>query len=249
MWELLAGTAFAISEGTGRQITGNRSNARSAGGALLCVASFAILTARNAFPDWWAIMPVTGTVAIIAAGRGGWINRHVLAHPVSVWLGKISYALYLWHWPLLSLAFIVAGRTPSSIVRGALLTIAVVLAWLTTAVIERPIRFGPAKRWKLIAPCLLMIGVVYLGGMTYVRGDLGFRKGYSPDADVTTAKLGAGHEFVNACAACRPTNSDCFRSARPTSECAAISPCGETARPTRCIGGPCVNRHRANAGR
>ncbi|MCO2667368.1 acyltransferase, partial [Pseudomonas aeruginosa] len=39
--------------------------------------------------------------------------------------------------------------------------------------------------------------IIYLGGMTYARGGLGFRKGYSPDADVTTAKLGAGHEFVN----------------------------------------------------
>ncbi len=210
MWELLAGAAFAISAGAGRPITGNRANAWPAGGAMLCVASFALLTARDAFPGWWAVLPVVGTVALVAAGRDGWINRHVLAHPVSVWLGKISYALYLWHWPLLSFAFIVAGRTPSSAVRGALLVIAVALAWLTTTIIERPIRFGPPKRWKLIGPCMLMIGIVYLGGMTYVRGGLGFRKGYSPDADVTTAKLGAGHEFVNAMCGVSPDEQRLF---------------------------------------
>ncbi|RBB36790.1 acyltransferase [Burkholderia reimsis] len=210
MWELLAGAALAIGAGQLRPVTRKWANILSAGGALLCLTSFAVLNARAAFPGWWALMPVSGAVALIAAGRDGWINRRVLAHPVPVWLGKISYSLYLWHWPLLSFAFIVAGRTPSPAVRGGLLVIGVALAWLTTAIIERPIRFGPTKRWKLVAPCLLMIGVVYLGGMTYVRGGLGFRKGYSPDADVTTAKLGAGHEFVNAMCGVSPDEQQLF---------------------------------------
>lgn len=197
MWELLAGAALAISAGQVRPLAGRQANALSACGAVLCIASFALVDARDTFPGWWALMPVAGVVALIAAGGDGWINRRVLARPASVWLGRISYALYLWHWPLLSFAFIVAGRVPSPAVRGALLVLAVALAWLTTVIVERPVRFGPARRWKLIAPCLLMVGVAYLGGMTYARGGLGFRKGYSPDADVTTARLGAGHEFVN----------------------------------------------------
>ncbi|KGS74760.1 acyltransferase family protein [Burkholderia pseudomallei MSHR7500] len=196
MWELLAGGTLAIGAAHIRH-GGGWPHALSVAGSLLCLASFAFVDSQTPFPGWWALLPVAGAVGLIAAGRDGWINRYVLAHRVSIWLGKISYALYLWHWPLLSFAFIVAGRTPSSAMRGALLVIAVALAWLTTAIIERPIRFGPVKRWKLIAPCLLMIGIAYLGDMTYVRGGLGFRKGYSPDADVTTAKLGAGHEFVN----------------------------------------------------
>ncbi|MPV67652.1 acyltransferase family protein [Burkholderia sp. BE17] len=209
MWELLAGATLAISAARVRH-GGGWPHVLSVAGALLCLASVVFVNPQAAFPGSWALLPVAGAVGLIAAGRDGWINRHVLARPVSVWFGKISYALYLWHWPLLSFAFIVAGRTPSSAVRCALLIIAVVLAWLTTAIIERPIRFGPAKRWKLIAPCLLMIGVVYLGGMTYVRGGLGFRKGYSPDADVSTAKLGAGHEFVNAMCGVSPDEQQLF---------------------------------------
>ncbi|HGL5380500.1 TPA: acyltransferase family protein [Burkholderia cenocepacia] len=198
MWELLAGAALAIGAVPFRSVDGDPwANALSVSGSLLCLASLALLSARVAFPGAWALLPVVGAVALIAAGRDGWINRHVLAQPVAVWFGKISYALYLWHWPLLSFAFIIAGRAPSPAVRSGLVVIAVALAWLTTAIIERPIRFGSAQRWKLVAPCLLMMGVVYLGGMTYARGGLGFRKGYSPDADVTTAKLGAGHEFVD----------------------------------------------------
>ncbi|WP_175947826.1 acyltransferase family protein [Burkholderia pyrrocinia] len=209
MWELLAGAALAISAAHVR-IIGGRANVLSMAGALLCLSSFAFVNSQAAFPGWWALLPVAGTVGLIAAGRDGWFNRYVLTHPVSVWFGRISYALYLWHWPLLSFALIVAGRTPSSAVRGTLLITAVVLAWLTTMIVERPVRFGPATVWKIAAPCLLMLGIAYLGGMTYVRGGLGFRKGYSPDADVTTAKLGAGHEFVNAMCGVSPDEQRLF---------------------------------------
>ncbi|MGS1052773.1 acyltransferase family protein [Burkholderia glumae] len=197
MWELLAGTTLAIGSGRVRPFAGRWANALSACGALLCIASFALVNARDPFPGWWALMPVIGAIALIAAGRDGWINQRVLAHPASLWLGRISYALYLWHWPLLSFTFIVAGRVPSSAVRAGVLLVALALAWLTTVIVERPVRSGPARRWKLVVPCLLITGLAYLGGMTYMRGGLGLRKGYSPDADVTTARLGAGHEFVN----------------------------------------------------
>lgn len=209
MWELLAGAALAIGAAHIR-LTGGWTHVLSIAGALLCLASFAFVNSHAAFPGWWALLPVAGAVGLIAAGRDGWFNRCVLTHPVSVWFGRISYALYLWHWPLLSFAFIVAGRVPSPAVRGVLVVIAVGLAWLTTVIVERPVRFGAPRVWKLVVPCLLMLGIVYLGGMTYVRGGLGFRKGYSPDADVATAKLGAGHEFVDLTCGVPPDDQSLF---------------------------------------
>ncbi|MBO7882014.1 acyltransferase family protein [Burkholderia pseudomallei] len=209
MWELLAGAALAIGAAQVRHV-GGWPHALSVAGALLCLASFVFVDSQAAFPGWWALLPVVGAVGLIAAGRGGWVNRYVLARPVSVWFGRISYALYLWHWPLLSFAFIVAGRMPSPAVRGGLVVIAVALAWLTTAIVERPVRFGAAGMWKIAAPCLLMLGIAYLGGMTYVRGGLGFRKGFSPDADVATAKLGAGHKFVDPTCGVLPADRSLF---------------------------------------
>ncbi len=210
MWELLAGAGLAISVARFRDVSGNCVDALSIAGALLCAASFALLDSQAAFPGWWALPVVVGTAGVIAAGRDGWVNRHVLAHPAAIWLGKISYALYLWHWPLLSFAVIVAGRAPSPAVRGGLIAVAIALAWLTTVIVERPLRFSAPARWKLVAPCLLMIGIVYLGGMTYVRRGLEFRKGYSPDADVATAKLGAGHEFVDLKCGISPADQSLF---------------------------------------
>ncbi|KGS05902.1 acyltransferase family protein [Burkholderia pseudomallei] len=209
MWELLAGAALAVGAAHVR-LSGGWTHVLSVAGALLCLASFVFVNSHAAFPGWWALLPVAGAVGLVAAGRDGWFNRCVLAHPVSVWFGKISYALYLWHWPLLSFAFIVAGRMPSPTVRGGLVVIAVGLAWLTTVSVERPVRFGPPRVWKLVVPCLLMLGIVYLGGMTYVRDGLGFRKGYRPDADVATAKLGAGHEFVNLTCGVPPDDQSLF---------------------------------------
>lgn len=133
----------------------------------------------------------------IAAGSKAWLNRLLLAHPVAVWFGRISYALYLWHWPLLSFVTIIAGGTASPTVRASVVLVSVALAWITTVAVERPVRFGRPSRWKIVAPCVAMLALGYLGGMTYARDGLGFRKGYSPDADVSTARLGAGHAFVN----------------------------------------------------
>lgn len=199
MWELIAGGAISISfsHPAFARRAALWSDILSASGVLLCGASFIALSPNLAFPGIWALLPVTGSGLIIAAGPRGFFNRSLLSQPIAIAIGKLSYAWYLWHWPLLSFAFILAGGTPDGKVRGFLVVTSLILAWLTTALIERPVRLGAPAKWKLVAPCLLMIAVGYLGGMTYERGGLGFRKGYSADADVATAKLGAGDEFVN----------------------------------------------------
>jgi peptidoglycan/LPS O-acetylase OafA/YrhL len=197
MWELAAGAGLAIAASGGCAERNDNAHSASSIGLLLCAVSFIVLNSRLPFPGWFAIPPVLGAVALIAAGPKGVANRLLLGNSVAVWFGKISYALYLWHWPLLSLCFILADGEPPLGVRIGIIAVSIALAWLTTVLVERPIRLGAPAGWKLIVPCVLMLGVAYLGSITYQRGGLGFRKGYSPDADVTTATLGAGHEFVD----------------------------------------------------
>ena len=53
------------------------------------------------FPGFWALIPTLGAAFIIQAGSESFINKYILSSKPFVFIGKISYPLYLWHWPLL----------------------------------------------------------------------------------------------------------------------------------------------------
>ena len=99
----------------------------------LCLVMLAMfgLNQRMPFPGWWALFPTLGTACLIAAGEESSVNRRIFGSKLAVRIGLISYPLYLWHWPLLSLARIVEGRTPSLAIRVCAAGISVLLAWAT----------------------------------------------------------------------------------------------------------------------
>src|SRR5262249_10184256 len=76
----------------------------------------------------------------IWAGAGAWINRAVLGHRLLVYIGLISYPLYLWHWPLLSFLRITEGAEPPRGLRAAAVAMSFVLAAATYEALGRPIR-------------------------------------------------------------------------------------------------------------
>jgi hypothetical protein len=63
-----------------------------------------------------------------------------LSHPVLVWLGLISYPLYLWHWSLLALGRLVLLREPSALEITFIYLLSIVLAAATWHYVEKPIR-------------------------------------------------------------------------------------------------------------
>jgi peptidoglycan/LPS O-acetylase OafA/YrhL len=139
-WELSAGGLLAYLT-LRRHVDPTRTSVRKStvlglGGAVLLTGAV-MFTPEDRFPGWWAVLPVVGAAAVIAAGEGSWINRHVLAHKVAVWFGLISYPLYLWHWPILSFARI---TTQSLSVRVGGIVASTILAWLTYRFVEQRIR-------------------------------------------------------------------------------------------------------------
>ena len=76
------------------------SNRRGWIGVALIAVAAVMLDSHRAFPGWWAVLPVAGSALLLSA-PAAWVNRVVLASPPMVWIGLISYPLYLWHWPLL----------------------------------------------------------------------------------------------------------------------------------------------------
>jgi peptidoglycan/LPS O-acetylase OafA/YrhL len=116
------------------------------------------------YPGLFAMAPVLGTVFIIYAGPSAWVNQTLLSNKVLVWFGLISFPLYLWHWPLISFAWIVGGGVPSKMVRVALVLLAILLAWLTKVFIENPFRVGQTRiKFKVSILCVALIIVGLTG--------------------------------------------------------------------------------------
>lgn len=139
-WELMIGGALAYWATTRRDSGGIFVNARSIVGVVLLALGFLLISKDRGFPGWWALMPCVGAVLLISAGPRAWLNKVVLSNKIVVWLGLISYPLYLWHWPLLSFARISEGEAPEASIRAAVVGVSVLFAWLTYKFIETPVR-------------------------------------------------------------------------------------------------------------
>ncbi|MBV8394425.1 MAG: acyltransferase, partial [Alphaproteobacteria bacterium] len=166
-WELLIGAAVAClalrrkSAADAPLHTEAIRNVSSLVGVGLIIVGLLSITRDREFPGWLALLPTTGTALIIAAGPQAWFNRFVLSRRLLVWLGLISYPLYLWHWPLLAYARIATDGEPSIEMRVGLLTLSVVLAWLTYRLVEAPVRFGGHRRLKtaILLASMVLVGV------------------------------------------------------------------------------------------
>jgi peptidoglycan/LPS O-acetylase OafA/YrhL len=140
-WELLMGGMLAFFTIRHSRFLPNHDNLKSLLGFLMITISLFTLNHNSAFPGYWALLPTIGAVLILSSDQETWLNRTFLAHPIMVWFGIISYPLYLWHWPLLSIAYIVEGRIPTRGIRVVAVLCSIALAWLTYRYLEKKIRF------------------------------------------------------------------------------------------------------------
>lgn len=144
------------------------------GSALIVFAIFSV-NKGELFPGWWALAPVGGAFLLILAGPEAWINRKILTNRLMVFVGLISYPLYLWHWPILSYAHILESELPSREIRIVAVALSFFLAWLTYWMIEKPVRFG-RKTWiKTATLCTLTTAIGFIGYNTYQRDGSPFR--------------------------------------------------------------------------
>jgi peptidoglycan/LPS O-acetylase OafA/YrhL len=173
MWELLAGASLAqFTLEHGEEKSRAAREALGAAGLALVAAGFWLIDETKAFPGWWALVPVIGTLMLVRAGPEAWFNRWALGSRPAVFVGLISYPLYLWHWPLLVFARMVnesdyrfdphrAGQ-----VHAATALLIVVLPWLTYKLWEAPIRFSTKRtaafRVRLLLGSMAGIAVVAL---------------------------------------------------------------------------------------
>jgi len=167
-WELMLGAALAYGHHRFRfealpyqiHIPGVRHLLSLAGLAAICIAFF-FTNAKNPHPGLSTLVPLLGVVALIASGGRSVVGRLLALKPM-VWIGLISYPLYLWHWPLLSYVRIMeSGSPPEALLWGGA-GVAVLLAALTYRYIELPIRYALGVRqavWGLGSTMMVLFVV------------------------------------------------------------------------------------------
>jgi peptidoglycan/LPS O-acetylase OafA/YrhL len=169
-WELIAGciiawnvkNEFILLHGKLKSIRDQSLNVTSIAGLILLILGFCLIDSNRAFPGFWAIFPVLGTALLIASGPDALVNKFALSNKIFVWIGKISYPLYLWHWPILSFIRISNGEI-SSKNRNLALLVTIFLAWFTYRFIELPIRNKAKEGSKVLVLSSFMAGLFIVG--------------------------------------------------------------------------------------
>jgi peptidoglycan/LPS O-acetylase OafA/YrhL len=148
IWELAGGALLGVAASAIRIRRGR--GAMATAGLLLIGVAIVGFGENDPFPGWRAVVPVVGTLLVLQAGRGTERGAlpSVLGNRFAQVVGRYSYSLYLWHWPLL----IVAAMARPGILNRWYASTAVVLASVPLAVasyhlIEDPIRrLRPLRR-------------------------------------------------------------------------------------------------------
>jgi peptidoglycan/LPS O-acetylase OafA/YrhL len=169
-WELMIGSALAYWDFHRSNPAPSPLRDFSAFAGLCALAcGLLLIDESRAFPGWWALLPTLGTAALIAS-RGAWVNRLLARQPL-VYIGLISYPLYLWHWPILVYLRIVTDAEPSAGARLAALALSAVLAWLTYELLEKRVR-GRQHAIPVLAASMCamgLAGLLVLGGILPAR--------------------------------------------------------------------------------
>ena len=163
IWELLAGVLLAYMRvrPTAWQPSQRQLQIASSLGVLLLAIGFYRIDRGRPYPGTWALLPILGSFCLIFAGPTAWFNRFVLSNRLLVWIGLISFPLYLWHWPILSLMRIVESGAPEPYFRNIALVLSVLLAWATYYFVEKPIRSDGRSSLKItvLSACVAALGI------------------------------------------------------------------------------------------
>jgi peptidoglycan/LPS O-acetylase OafA/YrhL len=163
-WELASGGIVAwLLFKPGMVIPGRA--ALSVLGVVLLLTGAIFIDGQRDFPGFWAALPVGGTCALIMAGKDCWINRVLLGNRLMSGVGLVSYPFYLWHWPLLSFAYIVQGEKPEPQTKAALVLVSLLLAYLTWRFIEKPIQRTPYRARAIQGLVVTMLCFGLLGAL------------------------------------------------------------------------------------
>ena len=176
MGELLAGSILAIFHAKGT-LEKSDSNLLASVAVAVLFATLLFFDKQLVFPGFSALLACV-PIAIIIHSEGTWVNK-ALENSVVVWIGLLSYSLYLFHWPVLAFARYILNTTEGYLhlplsVQAICLALIFALSICSYYAVERPLRRSnvvgiKALVWYFAIPSaalvLLAVGVVLKKGM------------------------------------------------------------------------------------
>lgn len=170
LWELAIGAIVAVSLTTIRSSVPARAFPFLSNLGLLALVGSASLIDGSVWPSGWTLMPAVGVALIlIFSDRGSAsVASRILSWRPLVFIGGISYAIYLWHWPLIVFASYVTHDKPL-LVSALVLVGSILLSVLSAKFVERPLRFSrhfankPVRGFALGGISLALTGALGLG--------------------------------------------------------------------------------------
>ncbi|MFI9162908.1 acyltransferase family protein [Kitasatospora aureofaciens] len=176
LWEFAAGACAALLSSALATRTPGRAVTRALrplgwAGLAAVLGSIVLYDRTTPFPGAAALLPVLGTAAVLLASPSDRLVGGLLATRPLRAAGRLSYAWYLWHWPVLVITQARYGQLSWTVLL-ALTAASAVPAWLTLRLVEQPLRYGssPAPRRGLAvgasALVIPLIAALTLGGGT-----------------------------------------------------------------------------------
>lgn len=141
--------------------------------ALLILFPIFALSKYSTFPGWWALVPTTGTAVLILVIDKSFLYP-LFRSKVMVFIGLISYSLYLWHWPLFSFARQIYQEHITTTHYFFVIAICFLISWIMFVFVETPIR--RSKKISISAGLVLgMLTVCFLGVTIQLNKGFDFR--------------------------------------------------------------------------
>lgn len=180
-WELLAGSLLAFQAVPAIRSRAMRELTAGAGLLVILVACL-VYDGKTTFPGLAALAPVLGATAILHAGASGptFTSRLLQWRPV-LYIGLISYSLYLWHWPLIVLVRYALGMASITAYIPVLLVASLLLASISYHFIEQPFRRGQVitRRFIVTSSALCATVMALVSGVGLMRS--GFVERFAPE--------------------------------------------------------------------
>lgn len=128
-------------------------------GIVILVAGFFLIQKDFLYPGWYALVPTFGTALIIYSGMDSTLNQKFLSWKPWVFIGLISYPLYITHWPLISFGRIIIGE-PGFLAKMMMIFASGVLAWSVYRYIERPVRQKKGRMALFLVSIMIPLSII-----------------------------------------------------------------------------------------